>query len=50
MQEVKIRGGARIGRTNSTWPFARLKVTKDQLSLKVSITKRFFLSLEILHP
>jgi hypothetical protein len=33
--EQKWLGGARIGLMNATWPFARLKVTREQLVLKV---------------
>jgi hypothetical protein len=29
------RGGARIGLFNATWPFAMLRVTNEELSLKV---------------
>lgn len=37
MIEVNERGGARIGMTRATWPFATLKVTKDKLELDVSL-------------
>ena len=32
---ARITGGARIGLFNVTWPFAKLSVTADQLTLKV---------------
>ena len=35
LAEQTWRGGARIGHTNATWPFAQLKLTADQLVLKV---------------
>ena len=37
MSEIKFTGGARIGMANATWPFARLKVTKDRLDLNATI-------------
>jgi len=37
MNEVKVTGGARIGRAKASWPFATLKVTKDKLELNASI-------------
>ncbi len=37
MTELKLRGGARIGVLNVTWPFASLKVTKEKLELNVAI-------------
>ena len=37
MDEIKERGGARIGMANATWPFATLTVNKNELQLKASI-------------
>lgn len=37
MKELKLTGGARIGRANATFPFATLKVTKTSLDLNASI-------------
>lgn len=37
MQQIKFTGGARIGMSNATWPFATLKITKDRLDLNASI-------------
>ena len=37
MNEIKLTGGARIGRANATFPFATLKVNKDRLDLNASI-------------
>ena len=37
MNELKLTGGARIGMANATFPFATLKVNKDQLKLNASI-------------
>jgi hypothetical protein len=37
MKEFQLTGGARIGSTNITFPFATLKVNKDQLELNASI-------------
>lgn len=37
MNELKLTGGARIGRANATFPFATLKVNKERLELNASI-------------
>ncbi len=37
MIELKKTGGARIGIMNATWPFATLKVNKNQLQLNATI-------------
>ena len=37
IQEVKEKGGARIGMINATWPFATLSVTRNELKLNTSI-------------
>ena len=37
MEQISITGGARIGMSNATWPFATLKVTKDKLDLNATI-------------
>jgi hypothetical protein len=37
MHELQLTGGARIGMVNATFPFATLKVNKDQGGLNVSI-------------
>lgn len=37
MQEIKLTGGARIGMANATWPFATLKVNKNQLELNATV-------------
>lgn len=37
MNELQITGGARIGMSNATFPFATLKVNKDRLELNASI-------------
>ena len=37
MNNLKFRGGARIGMANVTWPFATLKVNRDKLELNASI-------------
>lgn len=37
MNELKITGGARIGKANATWPFATLKVNRNKLELNASI-------------
>lgn len=37
MNELKLTGGARIGMANATWPFATLKVNRNQLELNASI-------------
>lgn len=37
MKELKLTGGARIGMANATFPFATLKVNKDQLELNATI-------------
>ncbi|TRW26548.1 hypothetical protein FMM05_03995 [Flavobacterium zepuense] len=48
MDEIKLTGGARIGRSNATWPFATLTVTKDKLELNATILGKFvFLSGDI---
>lgn len=36
MNEIEIKGGARIGFSNSSFPLATLKVNKDRLELKVT--------------
>jgi len=41
MNELKLTGGARIGRSNATWPFATLTVTKDKLDLNATILGKF---------
>jgi len=41
MNDIKLTGGARIGRTNATWPFATLTVTKDKLELNATILGKF---------
>jgi len=38
MNDLEIKGAARIGMMRVTYPFARLKVNKDQLELKTSIS------------
>jgi hypothetical protein len=48
------RGGARIGLFNATWPFATLRVTNEELSLKVfskdyKFRKEEIRKLEIFH-
>lgn len=37
MDEFKWTGGARIGNTNTTWPFAKLLVTNELLEIQASI-------------
>lgn len=37
MDEIKKTGGARIGMMNATWPFATLKVNKNNLELNATI-------------
>ena len=37
MTELRVTGGARIGRANATWPFATLTVNKDKLQLNATI-------------
>jgi hypothetical protein len=37
MDEIKKTGGARIGMINATWPFATLKVNKNNLELNATI-------------
>jgi len=37
MKELKLTGGARIGKANATIPFATLKVNRDRLELNASI-------------
>lgn len=37
MYEIKETGGARIGMANATWPFAKLTVNKDNLTLNAGI-------------
>ena len=37
MTQLKYTGGARIGMSNATWPFATLTVTKDRLDLNATI-------------
>lgn len=41
MNELKVTGGAHIGRRKATYPFASLKVTPDKLVLKVSMIGTF---------
>ncbi|WP_426671335.1 hypothetical protein ACPPVU_08870 [Mucilaginibacter sp. McL0603] len=36
-QEINQTGGARIGMANATWPFAKLTVNKDTLTLNAGI-------------
>ena len=33
MQQIKFRGGAKIGMMSNSWPFATLTATKDELRL-----------------
>ena len=37
MEKFEITGGARIGSSNATWPFATLKVSQGKLELNASI-------------
>jgi len=37
MENIKYTGGARIGTSNATWPFASLTVSKDRLDLNTTI-------------
>ena len=37
MKQYELTGGARIGRGNATYPFAKLKVTANKLELNASI-------------
>lgn len=37
MYEIKETGGARIGIANATWPFAKLTVNKDTLTLNAGL-------------
>lgn len=37
MKNKKYTGGARIGNSNATWPFATLTVSKDRLDLNATI-------------
>jgi hypothetical protein len=37
MEKFELTGGARIGTSNATWPFATLKVSKEKLELNASI-------------
>ncbi|MEP4546967.1 MAG: hypothetical protein ABJ000_12370 [Saccharospirillum sp.] len=39
--EKKWRGGARIDLMNATWPFAKLKVTKTELDLRVTFFGKY---------
>lgn len=41
LTEVKITGGANIGKVRMSWPFATLIVNKDRLELKASIMGRY---------
>lgn len=41
MEKFELTGGARIGMTNATWPFATLSVNKDKMELNVSIAGNF---------
>lgn len=38
---IKETGGARIGMMNATWPFAKLTVTQDRLTLNATILGKF---------
>ena len=37
MYQFEETGGATYGRVNASWPFAKLKVTKDKLELNLSM-------------
>ena len=41
MNELKVRGGARVGWLNATWPFATLTATSRQLSLAAAFSGTF---------
>lgn len=41
MNELKETGGARIGWTNASWPFAKLHVTNKTLTLNATILGKF---------
>lgn len=37
MEEIKFRGGARIGNMSSSWPFVTLTISKETLTLKIPL-------------
>lgn len=37
MNEINLKGGARIGMTNASYPLATLKVNQDRLELKAAL-------------
>ena len=37
MNTFEATGGARIGKANATWPFAKIKADKNKLELNASI-------------
>ncbi|MBX3085818.1 MAG: hypothetical protein KF716_29540 [Anaerolineae bacterium] len=39
--EIVRTGGARIGRANATWPFAKLRCTASELVLDVAILGKY---------
>jgi hypothetical protein len=41
MTQLKYTGGARIGMSNATWPFATLTVTQEKLELNATILGNF---------
>ena len=41
MTQLKYTGGAKIGMSNVTWPFASLTVTKDRLDLNAAIVGKY---------
>jgi len=46
MYEIKETGGARIGTANATWPFAKLTVNKDTLTLNAGLIGKLVFSPE----
>lgn len=41
MNKYELRGGARIGKLNATYPFGKLTVTKDKLEINASLIGRY---------
>ena len=41
MQQIKFRGGAKIGKMSNSWPFATLTATKEELRLNAPMTGNY---------
>ncbi len=37
MEEIKIKGGARIGLMSASWPFATMTITREGIKLEVTL-------------